>query len=97
MKVAASDLDRALLELPEAEKRRVITLLVRSLLEAGQVVWPDNTTIADESGRELGVFMMVESPPPGHWESLPPVPPVDESNDETIPVEEFYSEWSTCR
>jgi hypothetical protein len=87
--------ENTLLELPDAEKRRAITLLARSLIVAGKVEWPDNTPILDESGRELGVVLIVESAHEISHTIQPEAANGRSLADDTIPIDELFTDPRT--
>ena len=97
MKAAAFDLDRALLELPEAEKRRAFLLLAKSLFPDEMSAGLSPLEVRDENGRLIGYYVSFPDVPP---EKFPPPSPEQlaeinrrtaDPTEDTIPLEEFFS------
>lgn len=103
MKTAAVDLDRMLLDLPEAEKRRAFLLLAKALFPDEMSAGLIPIELRDEDERLIGYYVSFPDVPP---ENFPPPSPEQlaeinrrtaDPTEDTIPLEEFFSITSGSR
>lgn len=96
MKTAAADLDRTLLELPPAEKRRAFLLLARTLFPDEMSAGLLPIEVRDEDDRLIGYYVSFPDVPPDQFP--PPSPEYaaelaqrGTAEEDTIPLEEFFT------